>query len=274
MLTDASIEGKVDHLLGLKENVIIGKLIPAATGLKRYRQIGIGPSDSVPAHLYARPETEAELLAALEEIGGDGDGLDLGGARATFGGRRGRRRRRRAARSRRGDRGPRGRLAARRRRVEPSEQIDERGRPRGRPRRFRACAGEDNGACARNPALLRYLVTTLLAVGAFAAASAPAGAAGPAVADACGLPRRSRSGSTTARPADLGLRTPRRDRRRLGRRLPGAGAVRRRQDGLLGHVPELPGRDADEAGRRRRSCPRRRSVSSTSPSSRRAVPTR
>ena len=37
VLTDASIEGKVDHLLGLKENVIIGKLIPAATGLKRYR---------------------------------------------------------------------------------------------------------------------------------------------------------------------------------------------------------------------------------------------
>ena len=81
VLTDASIEGKVDHLLGLKENVIIGKLIPAATGLKRYRQIGIGPSDSVPAHLYARPETEAELLAALEEIGGDGDGLEPGGPR-------------------------------------------------------------------------------------------------------------------------------------------------------------------------------------------------
>jgi DNA-directed RNA polymerase subunit beta' len=86
VLTDASIEGKVDHLLGLKENVIIGKLIPAATGLKRYRQIGIGPSDSVPAHLYARPETEAELLAALEEIGGDGDGLDLEALGLTFGG--------------------------------------------------------------------------------------------------------------------------------------------------------------------------------------------
>ncbi len=86
MLTDASIEGKVDHLLGLKENVIIGKLIPAATGLKRYRQIEIGPSDSVPAHLYARPETEAELLAALEEIGGDGDGLDLEALGLTFGG--------------------------------------------------------------------------------------------------------------------------------------------------------------------------------------------
>src|SRR2546423_371792 len=37
VLTDAAIEGKVDRLLGLKENVIIGKLIPAATGLKRYR---------------------------------------------------------------------------------------------------------------------------------------------------------------------------------------------------------------------------------------------
>ena len=68
MLTDASIEGKVDHLLGLKENVIIGKLIPAATGLKRYRQIGIGPPTPVPAHLYTRPETEAELLAGA---GGD-----------------------------------------------------------------------------------------------------------------------------------------------------------------------------------------------------------
>ena len=43
VLTDASIEGKIDRLLGLKENVIIGKLIPAATGLKRYRNIEIGP---------------------------------------------------------------------------------------------------------------------------------------------------------------------------------------------------------------------------------------
>ena len=43
VLTDASIEGKIDRLLGLKENVIIGKLIPAATGLKRYRGIEIEP---------------------------------------------------------------------------------------------------------------------------------------------------------------------------------------------------------------------------------------
>jgi DNA-directed RNA polymerase subunit beta' len=85
VLTDAAIEGKVDRLLGLKENVIIGKLIPAATGLKRYRTIEIGPSDKVPASALARPATEEQLLAALEEIGTDGSdaladlGLDFGG---------------------------------------------------------------------------------------------------------------------------------------------------------------------------------------------------
>ena len=41
VLTDAAIKGKVDHLLGLKENVIIGKLIPAGTGLARYRNVVI-----------------------------------------------------------------------------------------------------------------------------------------------------------------------------------------------------------------------------------------
>ncbi|WP_019795070.1 hypothetical protein, partial [Streptococcus sobrinus] len=38
-LTDAAIRGKKDHLLGLKENVIIGKIIPAGTGMARYRNI-------------------------------------------------------------------------------------------------------------------------------------------------------------------------------------------------------------------------------------------
>ena len=41
VLTEASIKGRVDRLLGLKENVIIGKLIPAGTGMARYRRIGI-----------------------------------------------------------------------------------------------------------------------------------------------------------------------------------------------------------------------------------------
>ena len=41
VLTEAAIRGKVDHLLGLKENVIIGKLIPAGTGMDMYRNIEV-----------------------------------------------------------------------------------------------------------------------------------------------------------------------------------------------------------------------------------------
>ena len=39
VLTEAAINGKIDHLIGLKENVLIGKLIPAGTGMKRYRSV-------------------------------------------------------------------------------------------------------------------------------------------------------------------------------------------------------------------------------------------
>jgi DNA-directed RNA polymerase subunit beta' len=46
VLTDAAIKGKVDRLLGLKENVIIGKLIPAGTGMARYRNIKIDTGDN------------------------------------------------------------------------------------------------------------------------------------------------------------------------------------------------------------------------------------
>ena len=63
MLTDAAIEGKVDRLNGLKENVIIGKPIPAATGLKQYRQITIEPTEPLPV-TYAHPEAEAEPRGA------------------------------------------------------------------------------------------------------------------------------------------------------------------------------------------------------------------
>jgi DNA-directed RNA polymerase subunit beta' len=42
VLSDASIAGKVDYLKGLKENVIMGRLIPAGTGLKAYRKVDIG----------------------------------------------------------------------------------------------------------------------------------------------------------------------------------------------------------------------------------------
>ncbi len=43
VLTDAALSGKVDHLLGLKENVIIGKLIPTGSGMKQYRRINVKP---------------------------------------------------------------------------------------------------------------------------------------------------------------------------------------------------------------------------------------
>ena len=46
VLTDAAIKGKVDPLVGLKENVIIGKLIPAGTGMTRYRNLGLKVDDS------------------------------------------------------------------------------------------------------------------------------------------------------------------------------------------------------------------------------------
>jgi DNA-directed RNA polymerase subunit beta' len=87
VLTDAAIEGKVDNLLGLKENVIIGKLIPAATGLKAYRSVEVKPAEKVPVSAYRRPESEEQLLAALEEIGADGgDGASLSELGLDFGG--------------------------------------------------------------------------------------------------------------------------------------------------------------------------------------------
>ena len=59
VLTEAAIKGKVDPLLGLKENVILGKLIPAGTGLKKYKEIRIN-TDKV-----ATVETES---AEAEEV--------------------------------------------------------------------------------------------------------------------------------------------------------------------------------------------------------------
>ena len=47
VLTEAAIKGKKDNLIGLKENVIIGKLIPAGTGMKRYKTIEISTPDMV-----------------------------------------------------------------------------------------------------------------------------------------------------------------------------------------------------------------------------------
>ncbi|HLT23908.1 MAG TPA: DNA-directed RNA polymerase subunit beta' [Ignavibacteria bacterium] len=65
VLTDAAIKGKVDHLLGLKENVIIGQLIPAGTGLKKYRDLLVVKEReaSQPDHIKVEAEEEVQVEA-------------------------------------------------------------------------------------------------------------------------------------------------------------------------------------------------------------------
>jgi DNA-directed RNA polymerase subunit beta' len=52
VLTDAAIHARSDSLLGLKENVIIGKLIPAGTGISRYRNVRVEPTEEAKAAVY------------------------------------------------------------------------------------------------------------------------------------------------------------------------------------------------------------------------------
>ena len=70
VLTDAAIEGKTDRLVGLKENVIIGKPIPAGTGLKRYREVGLTykgrPTGKVIGDTL--PDTAPDALREVEEL--------------------------------------------------------------------------------------------------------------------------------------------------------------------------------------------------------------
>ena len=66
VLTEAAIKGKADPLIGLKENVIIGKLIPAGTGMKRYRDVKLNTDAMIAAEeaeRAARAEEEARLAA-------------------------------------------------------------------------------------------------------------------------------------------------------------------------------------------------------------------
>jgi DNA-directed RNA polymerase subunit beta' len=83
VLTDAAIKGKHDPLLGLKENVIIGKLIPAGTGMSRYRNLQIEP-EGQDLDEEGRPRNAFETSlyegmsadeAALAEVMGGGDGM-------------------------------------------------------------------------------------------------------------------------------------------------------------------------------------------------------
>ena len=74
VLTEAAIKGKVDHLVGLKENVIIGKHIPAGTGMKKYRDVRINtdiqPEDELNLDEeidLEGEETESEVPVTTEE---------------------------------------------------------------------------------------------------------------------------------------------------------------------------------------------------------------
>ena len=70
VLTEAAIEGKSDGLLGLKENVIIGKLIPAGTGMPRYTDFNVLAPDAEPLPFQTAAGTEEEDLAEwLRSIG-------------------------------------------------------------------------------------------------------------------------------------------------------------------------------------------------------------
>ena len=71
VLTDAAIKGKIDPLIGLKENVILGKLIPAGTGMKRYRNISLH-SDLVAS--LEPPEPVEDPKETEEEKGKKGKG--------------------------------------------------------------------------------------------------------------------------------------------------------------------------------------------------------
>jgi len=80
VLTEAAIEGRSDHLFGLKENIIIGKLIPAGSGMERYRDIDVDLPDAAGLSLrtYGFDEETEDLAAWLRDVGsgstGSGDG--------------------------------------------------------------------------------------------------------------------------------------------------------------------------------------------------------
>lgn len=75
VLTDAALSEKSDPLLGLKENVIIGKLIPAGTGLARYRNVRVEPTEEAKAAVYAAYD-EYELTPFESQGSGEAVRLD------------------------------------------------------------------------------------------------------------------------------------------------------------------------------------------------------
>ena len=77
VLTDAAINGKVDPLIGLKENVIIGKLIPAGTGMKRYQDIKLDTGLVYDEEQEALDEQEEELENAAAVDTDDNEEINI-----------------------------------------------------------------------------------------------------------------------------------------------------------------------------------------------------
>ena len=76
VLTDAAIHAKSDPLQGLKENVILGKLIPAGTGLPRYRNVVVDPTEEAKAAMYAMPNYDTFDYASFGSGTGEAVRLD------------------------------------------------------------------------------------------------------------------------------------------------------------------------------------------------------
>ena len=68
VLTEAAIKGKVDHLVGLKENVIIGKHIPAGTGMKKYRDVALNTDVHMEQELDLDDDLELDLESEDSEV--------------------------------------------------------------------------------------------------------------------------------------------------------------------------------------------------------------
>jgi len=80
VLTEAAMEGRSDPLLGLKENVILGKLIPAGTGLPRYRNVDVEPTEEAKAAMYSLPDYDEYAYPVFGPGSGEAirlDDLDL-----------------------------------------------------------------------------------------------------------------------------------------------------------------------------------------------------
>jgi len=72
VLTEAAIEGKSDHLLGLKENIIIGKLIPAGTGMPFYRDVELDAPNAMPMEFWSSDDNDEDIAAWLASRGDGG----------------------------------------------------------------------------------------------------------------------------------------------------------------------------------------------------------